>query len=411
MSRDESAIEQTGATTRKYGVGMLVVLGFLFAMTALHINPIESSMPGMASELGGAANSTANVASAFFFGMMIGHLVIGPISDIIGRKKTILVGLVLLMMGAAVCAAAESLFVLIVGRAIQGLGGAAALCTGRAIGGDAGAGRASAQTLSLMEIISATVAVFMPIIGNTIAQAFGWRSVFFMMIVIDAVLAAAMMIFVQETSLTSGKEAWKSLLNDLNSCLAQPVFLMFALAFGFGIATFFCYTGASAFVFVNELKMSQTGYAILYSSLGITMVLGGIAAKYFTKRFEPKNVFRITVGLQFVDAVVITVLFATHTASVVQMAVCFALIAGGNAIVLPVGLALALNESGRIKGSAAAFCGFAQYCFSWLCTTVLSMVKTTGSIGMMTGLAMCVTACCAFLFCTGGDLLLRRRSG
>jgi len=410
MSNDEIKLETNEANVKKYSVGMLIVLGFLFAMSALHINPIESSLPVMAKALGGAANSTANVASAFFFGMMIGHLAIGPISDIIGRKKTIIVGLLLLMIGAAICSAADSLAMLIAGRAVQGLGGAGALCTGRAIGGDAGVGKESASTLSFMEIIAASAAIFMPLIGNSVALAYSWRAVFYFMIALDLALIIFTLVFVKETSQTAGKGAWSRLASDAKACMTQPAFIMYAIAFGFGISTFFCYVGASSFVFVNEMKMSQTAYSVLYSALGATMVVGGFAARYFTKRFEPKKVFRITVLLQLIDAVIIAVLFGTAHATICSLVICFGFIAGTNSVVLPVGLAIALNESGRIKGSAAAFCGFAQYGFSWLCTTFLSTVKATGSIGMMTGIAMCVTACCALLCCSTGIALTRRRN-
>jgi MFS transporter, DHA1 family, multidrug resistance protein len=393
----------------RYGVGMLTVLGFLFGTTAIHINPLESSMPGMAKDLGGSANSTAMVASAFFFGMMLGHLIIGPISDIIGRKRTVLAGLLILMIGAGICAGAQSLLPLVIGRAIQGVGGAGVLCTGRAIGGDAGVGRASARTLSMMEIIAATIAIFMPLLGNTIAELSSWRAVFVMMIVLDVILAIGLMALVKETARpVKGANTWKSLIADLRASLVQPDFMLLVLAFGFGIATFFCYAGASAFVFMNELGLTRSTYAALYSGLGVTMVIGGFIATWATRRHDPPTVFRATVAVQFACAATIVILFATGTANVVWVAACFGIIAGGNAVALPVGLALALNTSGRVKGSAAALCGFAQYGFSWVTTTLLSFVRDDQSIGLMTGLAMCVTASLAFLLCWAATVRTRR---
>ncbi|WP_316859473.1 multidrug effflux MFS transporter [uncultured Cohaesibacter sp.] len=395
---------------RSYSVPMIITLGFLVSMGALHLDPIASSLPAMATALGVAKNATVYTVSAFFFGMMIGHIAIGPFSDIFGRKKTILFGLVLLAIGSASCAIAPSMQILLAARALQGLGGAAVMCTGRAVGGDAGKGKASASMLSYMQVVSAVTPIIMPLLGQSVSAAFDWRAVFWAMAMMNVALIVAVALFLKETSSTAGREgAFSSLAKDLKVVFTQPGFILFAMTFGFGISTFFCYVGASAFVFQNELHMDPGTFSVLFSGLAASMVVGGLVSSFFTRRFEP-FAFVVTVFiLQCIDAATVIYLFKTGQATIPVIAVLFGFIACTTSIVIPVGLSLALSESGAIKGSAAAFCGFAQYCFSMIVTSFLGTVKATGSVGQACGVAMVVTTLGAIITAFAGRAVIRKR--
>ena len=400
-----------GSALRPYGWPMIISLGFLAAMGALHLDPIASSLPAMATELGLPPNATAYTVSAFFFGMMIGHVVIGPFSDIIGRRKTMMFGLVLLIIGSVACAYAPSLNLLLAGRALQGLGGAGAMCTARAVGGDAGAGKASAVMLSLMQIISSITPIVMPLYGQAVSAAYGWRVVFWCMAGINVLLLLAVIFLIKETSTTTGrKNPFASLAKDAKAGLTQPAFLLYAVTFGVGISTFFCYVGSSSFVFQNELHMSAGQFSMLFSALAATMVLGGLASSYFTKRIDPFVVLASVVTIQLVDAALVAGLFATGNITIPILAVLFGIIACTESLVIPAGLSLALSEAGAIKGSAAAFCGVFQYCCSMMVTAFLGSVKATGSLGMAAGIAMMITTGCALIAMFSGRALVRRRT-
>jgi len=389
---------------------MIIVCGLLTAMGAFHMDPINSTLPTIAKALNTAGNSTLMVTSGFFYGMMIGHVVVGPFSDVIGRKKTIVLGFILLIIGALIGANANNLGMLICARMVQGLGGAGVMCTARAIGGDAGKGAASARALSLMQIFAGVTPVFLPLVGQAVGASLGWQAIFYLMVFMDAVLLVLTLIFVKETSQTSGAGAWKKMATDFKSCMATPEFLCFTLTFAFSMALFFCYTGAASFAMQNELHMTSGMFSIMYSVNGASMIVGGIIGTALNGKFKPQNVLRIIHTIQGLDGLAICILFATHAATIPLLWALWCIIPLTQAISLPTGMALGLNAAGRITGSGAAFMGFVQYCFSSISTTILSNIKATGSMGSAAGLIMLICAVSAILFCTLGVHLLKKRN-
>ncbi|WP_176082816.1 multidrug effflux MFS transporter [Martelella sp. HB161492] len=409
MAKDIHTSHTEGARIA-YSWPMIITLGFLVSMGALHLDPIASSLPAMAKALGVPANATAYTVSAFFFGMMIGHLLIGPFSDIFGRKRTILFGLAVLAVGSSTCALSSDMTMLLVGRALQGLGGAAVMCTGRAVGGDAGKGKASANMLSIMQVVSSCTPIVMPLLGQAVASSFDWRAVFWTMAIMNVALFCAVGLFLKETATTTGRSgAFSALAHDVRVVFSQPGFLLFAITFGFGISTFFCYVGAASFVFQNELGISAGQFSVIFSGLAASMVVGGLVSSFFTRWLEPFAFVVTVIFLQLLDAAAVVFLFKTGMATIPVIAVLFGFIAFSTSIVIPVGLSLALSESGDIKGSAAAFCGFAQYCFSMGVTTYIGSVKATGSVGKACGIAMMVTTACALIAAFSGRAVIRRR--
>lgn len=377
----------------------IVVLGFLVSMGALHTDPIAASLPGMARELECSTYGTATVVSSFLLGLMFGHLLIGPLSDILGRRCSILLGLSILCCGAVLCATAPSIEFLIFGRVVQGLGAASALCSARAIGGDAGDRLCAAKVLSLMQIISCTTPIFMPLLGNGIAQISNWRTVFWMMLAVDLLLLLGTLFFIPETHAVGNGHAWRQLGHDLLAALHRPRFLLYTFAFGFGISTFYCYTSASSFALQHELGISATVYSRFLSGMGILMVFTAILASRLPRYFGLVKAFIGTVILQFFCAAALSITFFTGCATVLSTVILYALIAGASSIIIPIGLSLAVGESGPIKGTASALCGFVQCLCSWCITSLLSVIKAEISIGGVAGLAMSITTLSALICC------------
>lgn len=413
MSEKETVRQNSAPDSRPsagFGVLTIVTLGLLISMGALHTDPIAASLPGMAQEFGCGANGTANVVSAFLLGLMLGHILIGPISDIIGKRRSILYGLAILSAGAVLCAVSPTLGALIASRVVQGIGGAAATCSARAIGSSAGDGIRSARVLSFMQITSSATPIVMPLIGSGVAQLAGWRAVFWMMLAIDLILLALTARLVREAPAPKKEHVLSALGRDILAAFRNPAFVLSTFAFGFGISTFYCYVSASSFALQNELGVSPAVYSRLLSLMGIIMVCTAFLASRLPRRFGLIQSFSGAVIIQFLSAAAMTAAFSLGRASVVGTVACYALIAVSSSVTIPIGLSLAVSEAGPIKGTASAFCGFIQCLCSWLITSFLSTVSDSGSIGAAAGGAMAVTTLAALLCTAAAARFLRRKT-
>jgi len=383
----KSFSERIGSGKLPFGFGMLFVLSFLISMNSIHIDPITSSLPAMALELGNHANATVRVSSAYFLGNMIGCIFIGPLSDLCGRKKTAVAGLSLAAAGSAICAVSGSLDFLVLGRVAMGAGASATLSSGRAISADAGDGKVPALILSLMQVGSGVLAVAMPLFGNAVAAHFEWRGVFWATIAVDVLLILGVVFFVKETSVRKVKKIWSTTLQEAKSCLRLP-FLLSALAFGLGGAIFYCYISSASFIFQNNFGMSASDYAGLYAVMGVLLIVGAFICKYVTGRFDLNKVFALTVALQLAASGIVWLLFSLDAAGPWNIAVCFGLISLTTSVVVPVGTAVVLGRAGSAKGAAAALCGVAQFGLAWCCSTVLSRLSAVWDVGLSASTVM-----------------------
>ena len=130
---------------RRMTGGILFLLAGLAALGALATNIILPAFPRIGAGLGVSSQELGLTLSSFFVAFAFGQLLAGPLSDRFGRKWLVLGGLAVFAAGSAVCAFAETLSFLILGRVIQALGACAASVLSRAIARDLFEGEALAH--------------------------------------------------------------------------------------------------------------------------------------------------------------------------------------------------------------------------------------------------------------------------
>lgn len=402
-------LTNTQDKTQKYSAMMSIICGFLLSMGAIHMDTINWTLGAIAADMASGA-STLMVTSGFFYGMMIGHVVVAPLSDMIGKKKTILVGIVICIVGAFIGAGATGLGGLIAARMIQGLGGAASSTAARAVGGDAGKGRASAMALTFMQIFSAAIPIILPLTGKWVGTTMGWQAIFWLQAIICAVLGICSIIFVKETSTIAGKGCMARIWGEVKQCLATPEYVFFVLCFAFNMATFFLYAGSMSFAMCTELGMEPAHYADVYAWGAVAMTLiAAVARKWITPKVNPSVIIKVLNLIQVVLAAFIAVSFFGGFADWRYFQYMLWIFPAVQGVVLPTAMALVMNASGAATGIGAAFMGFVQYLFSSVTTTIVATCKEGGSVGSYIGVLMCITALCSFVCCIIGKKFLLKK--
>lgn len=157
----------------------VALMAMLFATVALSIDAMLPALPTIAAELTpDDVNRAQLVVSSLFLGMGIGTLIAGPVSDAIGRKRTLLICAAIYVVGAALCLVAPSLEMLLFARLLQGLGAAGPRSAGMAMVRDLYKGRDMARIMSFVMMIFTLVPAVAPLIGQTILLFGSWRLIF-----------------------------------------------------------------------------------------------------------------------------------------------------------------------------------------------------------------------------------------
>lgn len=166
----------------------IALMATLIGTLAMSIDTMLPAMPSIAAELTpDAPNRAQLVVTSLVLGMGLGTLVMGPLSDSYGRKRVLMGGAALFMLGAVLASYAPTLEIMLAARLIQGFGGAAARVVVMAIIRDLYSGRQMAQMVSFVMVVFSLIPAIAPSLGAGIIAVFGWRAIFDAMLILSAI--------------------------------------------------------------------------------------------------------------------------------------------------------------------------------------------------------------------------------
>lgn len=168
----------------------IALFALMTSLTALTIDAILPAMPAIEAEFGVTdPTRTQWLVSLFIFGMVFGELVFGPLSDALGRKPAILIGLAIYAVGTVIAMTADSLSVLIVGRIVQGIGVSGPKIGSRALIRDQYQGDAMARIMSFVMMLFILVPMLAPAYGQLVLALADWPVIFLTFLVLALVVA------------------------------------------------------------------------------------------------------------------------------------------------------------------------------------------------------------------------------
>ncbi len=191
-----------GTTTVTASPAFVATCCALMAMVALSIDAILPGLETLATDLGVAdGNRRQWVITALFLGLAVGQLVYGPMSDSIGRRKSILLGIAVFSAGSLISATAPSFEAMLIGRAIQGFGAAGPRTVTVAMIRDRFEGNAMARLMSLIMSIFIMVPVLAPGLGQLILLIADWRVLFLFVMLFAWAAGIALVVLVPERNI------------------------------------------------------------------------------------------------------------------------------------------------------------------------------------------------------------------
>lgn len=166
----------------------IALIALLSATIAFSIDAMLPALPQIAAELTpGSPNRAQLVVTSFVLGIGIGTILVGPLSDAVGRKPVILGGLLLYALGAVAAWFAPTLESMLFARLVQGLGVAGPRIVTIALVRDLYSGRAMARVVSFAMMVFTLVPAIAPALGTVVISLAGWRSLYLAFLVFAAI--------------------------------------------------------------------------------------------------------------------------------------------------------------------------------------------------------------------------------
>lgn len=343
-------------------IRLLLILGALSAFAPLSIDMYLPALPALGRGFGVSAAQVQLTLSACLLGLALGQLVAGPLSDALGRRRPLLVGVAAYTVASLLCVLAHSVGALVAVRFVQGLAGAAGIVIARAVVRDRYAGVAAARYFSLLMLVNGLAPILAPIIGGQLLRVTSWRGVFVVLAAIGALLLLATASGLDETLAPADRHTGglPATLATFRRLLADRFFVGYALSSGLSFAAMFAYIAGSPFVLQDIYGLSPQLFSLVFgvNALGI-MAASQINGRLVDRAPLPRL---LAVGLAMTALGGIAVLAAVlgHVGLIgVTPALC--VVVSSQGIVLPNATSLALSGHPRTAGSASALLGVLQY--------------------------------------------------
>jgi DHA1 family bicyclomycin/chloramphenicol resistance-like MFS transporter len=346
-------------TTGKTPWGLMTLLGALTALGPLAIDMYLPSLPTMGVDLHASAAQTQSTVATFLAGMAIGQLLYGPASDRLGRKRPILLGLVIYLAASVGCALAASAPMLIGLRFMQALGGCAGAVVSRAIVRDRFGHTETARMLSLMILIMGVAPIFAPLLGGALLALGGWRSIFWVMAGYGALLSLAVAFWLQESrsAETAAHARSEHPIRAYISLLSQRRLLGYALAGALNGATLFTYISSSPEVLIGGYGISPSAFGWVFGINGAGFVAASQLNRRLLRRWTPDEVLRWASYAAVVAAVLMTLAAVTGVGERWSVLPLLFLVLASYSLMQANTMAGALNLDPRRAGSISALMG------------------------------------------------------
>lgn len=363
------------------GVSVLFILGALVALGPLSTDAYVPGLPDLARDLRSSAFMAQLTVTTCLVGLALGQLVAGPLSDALGRRRPLIVGLVVYTAAGFLCATAPTAEALILFRGVQGVGGSFALVIAYASVRDRYTGRAAARYFSLLLLITGLAPIIAPIAGAQVLKLAGWRGIFVALAVLSAVVLLACLAALPESlppqlRQPGGLRAARSVYVRL---LADRHLVGYGLTNALVFAAMFAYISGSPFVLQNLYGLSPQQYSVVFAVNAVGLVAAAQASGRLVGRIDARRLLGAGVIGAAVGGVALLV-FVIVGAGLWPLLAAFFTVVTSVGLVLPNAAALALENHGSHAGAAAALLGCTQFLFGGLAAPLVGLHAASGAL-------------------------------
>ena len=339
---------------------LVVFLGMLTAITPLATDLYLPALPIMPGELNTTASNIQMTIGIMTFGVALGQLFGGPISDTMGRKLPLIIGNLLCVISGIICAYAPSIEILLLGRFLQGLTGSVGVVISKAIARDFASGQELTKLFALLMMVNGLAPVLAPLVGGQLLLFTTWRVIFVILAVISTILLVGSLLFHEslpkEKRITGGVNVavknYITLIKD-KRFLGQTLIQLFA----FG--GFFAYISGSSFVYQNIFNLSAQEFSYFFgiNSCGIILasaISGRISNVITSKQLLTFSLWQLTISSLLFLIAMISGWPLIPVTTILFFAVCTVSLFGSASF------SMAMTNYGKMAGSASAILGFAS---------------------------------------------------
>lgn len=316
-------------------------------------------LPELAADLRTSAAVAQLTLTAFLVAFAVGQLLVGPLSDAVGRRRLVVGGTAVFVLASVLCALSPSAPLLLAARVLQGLGGAAGSVAGRAMVTDVLTGVRRARVIASLSAINAVGPVLAPLVGGALLGVGTWRLSFWLLAAVGTLLLVTVLLTFPETLPPHRRSAGIGLGANgarMAVLLRNPRFSLYLVTSCVATVGFFAYIATSSFVFQSFYGYSSQRYTLVFATNASCMILTTLLFGRLVGRVSEDRLLTLGLVVGATGSLAVLVLALAHAPGWAVW-ICLALVTGAQGLIIT-GSATRTQALGHATpGSAAALQG------------------------------------------------------
>lgn len=374
---------------QKISVQLVIVLGLLAAFGPLSLDMYLPALPHVADDLATTTSNAQLSLTACMIGLAVGQLIIGPLSDLTGRKKPLLLVLIVYSAASLGAALAGSISLLIIFRFIQGFAGGAGAVISRAISSDMYKGRDLTKFLSVLMLVNGLAPILAPVLGGVILSFSTWHTVFYIL-----TAYGILMFFLSLTLKESlpedkrAKGAFRSILNDFKQLLGNRRFLIMLILQSLTYGILFSYISGSPFIGQKIYHMSAQQFSYMFAVNGLGLIIFGQLTGKLVDRMSELSILKLGQNIQFAG-MILTVIVLIYHLPLWMLLIGFFFLITPVSMIGTTGFSLAMQVQNQGAGSASAILGLMQFLIGGLLSPLVGVMGEQSVVPFIVIVVLC----------------------
>ncbi|WP_395516438.1 multidrug effflux MFS transporter [Pseudorhizobium flavum] len=313
--------------------------------------------------------------SLYFAGFAVAQLLAGPASDAFGRKASTISFLLIYLAGSVLAAMAPSIDLILAGRLIQGIGASVGITVARAVVRDQFVGKEAASIMNLIAIMLTVAPALGPTLGGLSLAAFGWKSVFLLMLGFGVISIGSVVLFLRETTIPDRTRLRPArLFKGYAEVLSNPRFTLASLVIGGSIGALYAQSTMLPFVLIGDVGLTPTEFGLGMLVQTGSYLAGSIALRKVSHHISGHRAVVIGLCFSATGGIVMALSVALLPPSFLSIMIPVGICTFGIAFVSPHIITVGMAPFPHIAGSASAMMGFIQMSCGFLGGLAAAMI-------------------------------------
>ncbi|AXR44173.1 multidrug effflux MFS transporter [Pediococcus pentosaceus] len=341
------------STVRKWW--LVFFMGVVSATGPLSMDMYLPGLPEMQRAFHSSASTLQLSITFCLIGLAVGQLIVGPISDRIGRRVPLVVGFGLYAVTSLMLIFTTNIYLFIGVRLIQGLAGSTGQVLSRAVARDLFNGHELTKFYAMLMAVNGAFPIIAPIIGGALLSIVQWQGIFVLLFVIGILVMVGVLCTLPETLKVTNNEVLTlgQTFKGLGAMFGKRQFILIALTQGLIFGALFSYISASSFVFQTYFHMTVGQFSLLYAINGLGIILGNNLPGYLPEQIKDSDILNGgLIGGMFAGVLLVGSLLLRPMAILVIIPLFIVVFCVG--VVNTVATSMAMSLGGRTNAGAAS---------------------------------------------------------